>query len=228
MMTRKEKFVSVLKSKTPELEVSFKDESLLMKILSVVLFFNTSFMKSFVTTIGNTIYFPDRKDLLIRTDMQALMTLAHEYQHVKDYQKNRPWFLFSYLFPLTLLPFAILSIVFLPWFVTLALSLLCLAPWPAIWRKKWELRGYSMSLFVFDKIAREQGASNAERIDTLTSLADHYNTHFTGFNYYLMWPFGVRDTLEEIITDVLSGDLQKSDVIFSEVVEALENSKGSK
>lgn len=227
MMTRKENFVNALKKKTPDLEIKFKDESFLMKVIGLILFFNPGFMRGFVTTIGKTIYFPSRQDLLLRTEDSAIATIAHEYQHVKDYEKNPFWFMFSYLFPISLLPLAILSFIFLPWFVSLALCLLTLAPLPAYWRTKWEVKGYTMSMFVFNKLAIEKDVSSGERVNRIFTLVNMYDKHFTGMNYYLMWPMGVRNQLSDAARDILSGEIEKTDVIFSDVVEALEATRVS-
>lgn len=225
-MTRKNKFIDSLKSNNDKFQIKFKDKSLLMKVLSVILFFNPKFATKFITTIGNTIYFPSAKNLEERSEESVLMTLSHEYQHVKDYQSNKIWFIFSYLFPISLLPFCLLSFLILPWFVSLLLLLVCLAPLPSYWRCLWEVKGYSMSLFVANELAVEQKLTSEEKDLRLKKMADYYEEHFTSFEYYLMWPFGVKKKMDKVRNDIVSGELKKSDVIFSEVVKALEESKG--
>lgn len=226
-MTRKEKFVSALKSKNPDFNIKFKNESLFMRLLGILLFFNKSFMTKYTTTIGNTIYFPSREFLLLRAEHDALITMAHEYQHAKDHQNYPIWFMFSYLFPIVVLPLAALTILFLPWWLCLTLVVLSLTPIPAPWRKNAELRGYTMSLFTYNEVLKEKKVSQSERATLLYDQADKYSDHFTSMDYYLMWPFGVEDYLHDMVRKILADELEKTDVIYGEVVEALEKSKSS-
>ena len=223
-MIRREKFVKILQEKTSGLEVKFKNKSNLMKLLGFILFFNSKFMTDYVTTIGKTIYFPTETDFLAETETSSIMTLAHEYQHVKDYEKTPIWFIWSYLFPLSALPLLLLSFVFLPWYIAI-FSLLSLAPLPAYWRMRWELRGYTMSLFMFHAIAKERDMESQRLRETLQSLVEHYNKQFTGWAYYVMWPFGVKKKLLLAVEKIISGTLAKEDVIFRDVINALEKSR---
>ncbi len=206
----------------PNIKLSFKNKSLLMKIMGLLLFFVPEFKTKFVTTIGNTICFPSEKEL---EDKKYLITLCHEFMHVRDGQKLPVLFQLFYLFPLTLAPVALLTLFFLPWPITLVLLIICLSPLPAPGRAYFELRGYTTSLFAINELAKEAGMSEPERKDKLIKAADIYNKQFIGFNYYLMWPFGVRKQLEANTTKILSGKLAEEDDIYKEVAKAIADSK---
>jgi hypothetical protein len=225
MITRKERFIAELTKLSPDLKIAFKDESLLMKIIGFLLFFNPKFKTGFVTTIGNTIYFPSKKNFREREDWSAMMTLAHEFRHIQDHQKYGLWYNLTYLFPLCLLPLVLAAGFLLPWWLTLVLLVLCLAPLPSPWRKNYEFRGYTMNLFVFNQLAEESKMLPLDKFERLDELVEHYNSHFTNFHYYLMWPFGVKDKMDDCVDDIVSGEIEKTDDIFGKVSEALKSSK---
>mgnify|MGYP007046843866 CR=1 FL=1 len=81
-----------------KLDVKYKDTSFLMKLLSLILFFNKDFMKSFTTTIGTTIYYPS-EEFVKNSPITSLITLLHELVHIIDYNKNKLLFTLLYLFP---------------------------------------------------------------------------------------------------------------------------------
>ena len=222
---RLDAFVSELQKKTPDLKIAFKDESWLMKLIGKVAFFNPKFMTSFITTLGSTVYVPSREWLAKQPDSSMLQIMAHEYMHMRDNQKWNFLFHLAYLFPITLLPVIAALLFVLPWWACLMLAAVCVAPLPAPGRMHFELRGYTMSMFVIDRMAQESNKPQAWRMQLLNEVADVYDSQFTGLNYYVMWPFGVRDKLKDEIAAIDSGDIVKSDVIYLEVAEALEASK---
>ena len=73
----------------PNLKIKYKDESLFMKILGSLLFFNKSFMATYTTTIGSTIYFPSKKFVEERY-YSSILILLHELVHVQDGIKFNP------------------------------------------------------------------------------------------------------------------------------------------
>src|SRR4030043_385107 len=96
----------------PNLKIKYKDESLLMKILGKLMFFNKGFMTSYTTTIGSTIYFPNSNFVKARP-ISSSVILLHELVHLYDNSKfTAPLFSFLYLFPqiLVLLFFPLLFI----------------------------------------------------------------------------------------------------------------------
>lgn len=221
---RFEAFSSVLSKNIPHV-IKYKNSSLLMKILGYILFFNPNFMTGFVTTIGNIIYFPNKEYISERDDLGAIQILSHEARHIKDLEEvGRLPFTLSYMFPQVLAPLALLGLL-INWWVALIAFLVCLLPWPAPWRKHWELRGYIMSLFFANEAMKENGVGQEERTKKLAQAANYYNSNFTNFNYYLMWPFGVKEELAIASKKIISEEITKEDVIYNEIKEAFVASK---
>lgn len=224
-MTRSDQFVLELNKKANGVSIKFKNESLLMKIIGKIMFFNQLFMTAFITTIGKTIYLPSREWLQKQPEQSMLITIAHEYVHVRDYQKFNLLFMFLYLFPLSLMPFMTLLFFVISWPIALVLTLLCLAPLPSPARMYFELRGYTMSLFAFNCLADEHEMPEATKIENMNRMIEHYNTNFTGFNYYLMWPFGVKSKLHKNAQTIISGKMSDTNVIYSDVAAAFAATK---
>ena len=155
-----------------------KEESKFMKILNILLFFVSGFMTNFTTTIGKTIYTPKG---FYDNAFGAFATLAHEYVHLYDDQFLMKGYKLQYLFPQILAIFSLLSIlaIFNLSFLWFLLFLLFLAPLPAPGRTKIELRGYGMSI----KVRQWLG------IEVVDKHISYYAQHFTGPEYYYMWPF---------------------------------------
>ena len=133
----------------PDLRIRFKDESRLMKVIGWVLarVGMGAFMTDFTTTIGRSIYFPSRA---WAAELEPWDVVAHEGVHARDDKRvGGLWFRFSYLFPLSLLPLALLSLGAIWgsswWLVNLA-WLGAAAPWPAPGRVHWERRAYLMTI----------------------------------------------------------------------------------
>lgn len=118
-------------------KIRSKSESLLMRIVGTLLFFNPAFMRDYTTTIGNTVYFPD--GFVDRDPGTAWGVLAHEGMHLEQFRRVGPIkFSLAYLFPA---PLALLALgaFWSPWFL---LAMVFLAPLPAPWRVKWEREAY--------------------------------------------------------------------------------------
>lgn len=206
-------------------EIKYKNESWLMKLLGKILFFNSKFMTGFVTTIGNVVYFPNREYIAERETLGALEVLSHEARHIRDLEQvGKLPFTLSYMFPQILAPLALFGLL-INWWVAVIALVVFLLPWPAPWRKHWELRGYIMSLFFSNEAMKEAGLSQEERATRLAKAAEYYNDNFTNLSYYLMWPFGVKEELAKASEKILSGEIIKEDVIYDEVVSALRESK---
>lgn len=220
MGKRFDEVVRLFALKSPGFEVTFKDESWLMKLIGMILFFNPRFMTSFITTIGKTIYFPSKAHLEEVPESSNVGVLCHEYMHIRDYDRWSIWFFLAYMFPLTLLPLAI-AMLFVYWPVALVLIALCLAPLPSPGRMYFELRGYIMSLYTYDILAKEVGISEQGRTEDMLQMVDFFNTQFTGLSYYLMWPFGVKKQLNDAVKLILSDMLEETDGIYGEVAEVL-------
>lgn len=224
-LERFQKFYALLQAQMDGFRIKFKNQSTLMKIIGYILFFNKSFMTSFTTTIGKTVYFPTEEHLEKKGNLNAISTLAHEYQHAKDADKiSAPLFGLLYLIPLAVAPF-MWFFAFYHWALGLGLFLLFLAPLPAPMRMYYELRGYTMSLFVRNEIYKEKGISKPNRRDMLMDLVEAYNKQFTSANYYFMWPFGVTSQLEKAVNDIISEKMIEKDDIYKEIVKAFQDSK---
>jgi Zn-dependent protease with chaperone function len=232
MTERFDKFEASLAKKLPGFQVKYKDESTFMKLIGMLMFFNKTFMTGFVTTIGYTVYLPTR------AKSGSISTLAHEYRHAKDAsQITRVLFGMLYLLPQLLgIPGALAALILVPlllfgvvswswWLLPLMLTALFLAPLPAYFRKKYEVNGYTMSLFMTNELLKEGGFDKNARKERLTASAARYNKNFTGANYYFMWPFGVEEDLQEALDKILSEEISKEHEVYQEILDALEESK---
>src|SRR5690606_9146614 len=157
------------------LKIKFKNESFLMKIISLILFFNKDFSNLYITTIGNTCYFPNR-EFLEKHIKASLITICHEYVHANDNEKNK-LFPFLYLFPQILAPF-MLVFGFYSWILALILFTIFLLPIPSYFRKIYELRGYKMSLFAYNELNKEEGILDEKSGYFLANAAIDFNKCF--------------------------------------------------
>ena len=171
-----------IKKEFPDFEYVDKRYSKFMKFLAQLLFFNKSFMSSYITVVGNKVYVP-KLPWKKTNPYGAIEVLSHEWVHMKDNKRLGIWFKLLYLFPQILAPLALLGF-WNPWFL---LFLLCILPYPALWRAKFELRGYTISMAVRYWLLKEE-----PNYDFLVK-------QFTGPNYYYMYPFEdyMRERLEE-------------------------------
>lgn len=181
-------------------KVKVKDNSFFMRMLGTLLFFNKSF-KTYTTTIGSTVYFPADKF------NSGLMwpTLAHEAIHIMSAKKyTKPLYFFLYLFPQSLAPFAFLALLaiwFSNWWLLCLLFLLCLAPLPAYFRYRDELKAYIMSLFVV------WHRYNLKEISDRN--IEHVAQKFYTSHYYWMWPFKkkVKEQIILAVGQIMYGEL---------------------
>jgi hypothetical protein len=148
-----------------------------MKVLGTLMFFNPQFKTSFVTTIGDTIYFPTKE----YTDKASVSEVfIHECIHIHDEKNSSALFKVGYLFPQILaLPMLLLLFV-LTWKIVIPLALLCLLPWPAPFRAKAERRAYFVSM----RVGYQLHGWSPE------SQGNHYASNFKNSSYYWMMPFG--------------------------------------
>lgn len=142
------------------------------------------FMERYYTTIGETIYVPDRI-LENPAGANLVRTVTHELVHIADSNRlTGAFFKFLYLFPQSMASLALISLL-APLslkFLWCLLFLLCLAPIPAPFRYLFELRAYRMQILFSrteDKLTDEQMVPIYEWIEKqlCTSL------------YYWTWPF---------------------------------------
>lgn len=187
-MTNQEQFTALYKEiskRHPKFSIKRKETSTFMKFLfeiSLMRLWNKNFMTNYITTIGNTIYWPmDRRDESpVGSSQSDFDVLAHEYMHIFDRQRlGTLVYTLSYLFPqwLALLSLGAIGAIWTPWCYLFLLCLLFLAPWPASGRRDIELRGYGMDLAVKEWRSGVMGTEEFYNFST---------EQFTGWSYYRM------------------------------------------
>lgn len=176
-MNNFEQAVSVAKTHFPNLKIKYKDDSFFMKFLSYVLFFNKDFMSKYITTIGETIYYPSKQHVMMNEE-NAVNVLCHELVHVQQ-SKNNKLFKVKYLFPQILSVFALLALfAFWTKFALLALVFLVfLIPMPAAFRAEYEYEAYVTTMYC--KFVRDNEVSPNTMIHLITQ-------NFTTSSYYWM------------------------------------------
>lgn len=180
----------------PDLQIKYKDQSTLMKILGTLLFFNPGFKTSFITTIGNTIYWPN--EAFVQNNAHAVSEIfIHECTHMYDEKRvgSAP-FTLGYLFPQLLLLPVLFLLFFLSWKIVLPLALLTLAPWPAPWRALFERRAYFTSMLVGYKLYNWDPAVTAPS----------YAKNFKNSSYYFMMPFGQDEAFAKEAAAIKAGN----------------------
>jgi hypothetical protein len=183
MATDKEKFQilsALIKSKHPGFSNKTKDQSFLFsKILGpIVGLFNKTFLTDYITTLGDTVYWPNQESM---DSDWAWKVLAHEYVHICDNNRNHVLFPLKYGFPQVLAIFALgtLGVFWSLWCLLFLLFLVCLAPLPAPGRTWAELRGYTMTMAV---------EAIWYGLDVDSNFEDWISNQFTSMAYYRMDP----------------------------------------
>lgn len=125
-MSDKELFDKIsqsIKEDHPSFDVRFKSESKYMKLLDLLSFpFNNRFLDGYTTTIGSTVYFPNREDLERNYGTYARV-LAHEGVHIFDDERHGLWFKVSYaLFEAAFIPLVVAFAIVGSWVPVAALA----------------------------------------------------------------------------------------------------------
>lgn len=186
--------------KSEGITIKYKDESPFMVALSKILFFNKRFMSSYTTTIGNTIYVPNRQYPLVNAS-KYVHILFHELVHVSDSRKDGlVRFCLQYLMPQSLSLLALLSVFAFvsPYFLLFLLALLFLLPAASPWRTRYEARAYAMSILFYwwyykMPVRDDKG--------WLTRSYPRIVENFTGWSYYRMCPS--KDKVHQEIQKIL-------------------------
>jgi hypothetical protein len=165
-------FKKYLQNKFPGFDIVDKKKSLRMIFLSRVLFFVPGFMKNFTTVSYPIVYTSSLAEWHANPD-RAIVTLAHEYVHLRDRKRLGLFFNFLYMTPQALFVFALLY-PYSDWFL---LFLFCLLPFPSLGRTWAEIRAYKMTMAVFYWLYGVQYS------------VDHIVHQFVSPNYYWMFPF---------------------------------------
>lgn len=175
---------ALVSEEIPGFSVDYKDTTKDWKLrfaAVVVGLFNERFMTGYTTTLFPKVYFVSEEKMR-RNYVGSFRTLAHEYVHLYDQKQHPLWFPLSYLFPQVLAVFSLLALGAIWYFplIWCLLFLVFLAPLPAPWRSKWEIRGYLMNLLIESRV-------NDGRVPV--RLKNLLSDVFTGWGYYKMWPF---------------------------------------
>ena len=161
-----------IKINIPDSEIRSKKQSTMMKFLSKLLFFNKSFMTSYVTTWYPHIYVP-KLPWKYKNNLPAIATLAHEWVHLHDRRRLGWFFNFLYMMPQCFFIFGLLAF----WNLWFLLFFLFILPIPSPGRAWAEFRGYRMTIAVYYWLS-------GQKVD-LKWIVDQ----FVSSNYYFMWPF---------------------------------------
>lgn len=193
----------------PNVKIAYKDHSLLMRVLSTLLFFNPLFMRSYITVLGNTVYFPS-DHYPNSHPVSSFIVLLHELVHVYDQDRlSKPLFSILYLFPQILfLPTLLLFLI--SWKIALPLILLTLLPWPAYFRMIFEKRAYLASLYVIHCLNNKYHYNI-----NLHQKKQFFIEQFKDSYYYYVWPFKSLDNdFNQAIKKILQGSRPYEDHIF--------------
>lgn len=193
----------------PKLQIKYKDQSYLMKILGMILFFNKNFMTSYATTIGSTVYFPS-ESFVERRGIYAEIIFLHELVHVNDSQKYGKFiFGFLYMSP-QILAVLCLPLLFISWKIALILIILFAIPIPSFFRMHFEKRGYMVSLYALNEFG------NKFNFDPeLDKHCKDYSEHFKNSTYYFMWNFkSIDKELKQAAQTIQDGNKPFEDPIF--------------
>jgi hypothetical protein len=210
-----EKILTKILGYYPKFQLKFKNESTFMKILGSLMFWNKDFVEHYTTTMGNTIYFPNR-EFIPSHPVSTLATLLHELTHIYDGNKLPPGiFGILYLFPqILVLLLPILAFFIGPFSLLLILFLL---PIPAYFRMYFEKRAYLVSLYVLNQLN--------QKFQVNINLNDHkenYLLDFKNSNYYFMWPFNSLDEkFEEGLKLIKIGRHPYEDPVFAIIDDIL-------
>lgn len=176
------KAVESIKEEFPDFKIKYKNEAkgLYKLIFWVAMLFNKNFMVKYTTVLFGNVWFPNR-EFFEEDDHRSYAILSHEYIHMKDKQKL--WILFDllYLFPQSL---SILSVFSFLAFIDIKylfflIFVLFLLPFPSIFRRIFEMRAYTMSMFIEYYTYDIIGAETISRIKSKLTNWDYYKISYS-------------------------------------------------
>ena len=176
---------------------------LLLYYVSFMFIWQRRFLEGYNTVIGKTVYITD---ITIDTKNwdKLYLTMRHEFIHMLQDDKYGLLFKVAYLFPQLVGIFSILALLAI-WFSNFWLlslvALAALAPWPAPFRAKWELEGYTQSLLAMHEGGEVLGEHHLEWV---------VKQFVTAKYYFMRWgrasiEADVRSIIGRIKTGQLSG-----------------------
>jgi hypothetical protein len=201
----------------PSLKIAYKDQSWFMKMLGYLLFFNPEFMSSYITTIGDTVYF-STENWVASNPVTAEAILLHECVHMSDEKRwTKILFGFTYLLPQILILLCPILFFFIHWYIALPIMLLFALPLPAYLRMYWERRAYIAGLYVQQKLSAKLGLNpnlDAQVVDDLEQ--------FTSGAYYWAWPFHNIDAdFTNAVTKINAGQRPYDDTTVFDMIDDL-------
>ena len=168
----------------PTLKIAYKDQSSFIKLIGALLFFNPGFMTDYITTIGDTVYFPSEKSVT-SDPIDASLVLLHECVHMSDEKKwTKLLFAFTYLLPQILILLCPILFFYMHWYIALPITLLFALPLPAYFRMHWEKRAYIAAIYARQAVTKKLNLDPELAADAADDLKQ-----FSGAGYYFMWPF---------------------------------------
>lgn len=191
----------------PKLKINYKNESILMKIIGFILFFNKDFLSEYTTTLGNFIYFPN-KEIIRKRPISMSIVFLHELVHVYDFNKLNIIFSILYLTP------QIFFIFFIPFTIIFGkiglLFLLFLLPIPSFFRMYFEKRAYLSSLYVIYKISNKLkfNPNLNENKETMIFSLSSYPYYYAWFYKFLNKDF------DKSISKILNNERPFEDPVF--------------
>ena len=205
--------VDKAKKHFPDLNIKYKDESMLMFFMSKVLFFNKDF-NSYTTTIGSTVYFPSNI-YVDNSPTRSTTLLMHELYHIySSKKKGKFYFSLLYLFPQIL---ALLSVpvFFLFGLIKSLFCLLFLLPFPSYTRMIEERNAYIISLYTINKYN-----SNYTDFDILDNQKKYLVENFLNSSYYWMWPSKkIIKYFDDIVIKIKNNEKPVCDADFYVIVD---------
>jgi hypothetical protein len=191
------KLVFHIEKQIPGFQLCSKKESTLMRILSVVLFFNKGFMGKYVTTIYPRVYVPQ---IPWNSSLESrISVLAHEFVHLRD-RKRLGWaFNLLYLSPQIFALFALGAF----WNIWWLSALFFLLPLPSPGRAWLEFRAYKVSIAMHWYLGKHKTNTVWLR------------EQFVGSGYYWMFPFKkfVERHILKATEDVESGKFLSPEIL---------------
>jgi len=160
----------------PDIQIKYKDQSILMQILGKLMFFNPDFMSKYITTLGHTVYLPNQQ-YAINSPNGFYETFIHETVHMYDQKRFGLLYQLAYIFPQLLSVLAFLLSFLITWKIMVPIGLMFLAPWPAPWRTYFEKRAYFVQMYASNQIFNS---------DPYTTGVQYANWFRNG-DYYWMW-----------------------------------------
>jgi len=169
---------TVAKKLVPDVKIRYKNTSWLMKLIAVLVYpINRYFMTEYTTVLGTTVYFPSREWLQARYT-RAISIMSHELVHLVDRSSEKKlMFEIKYMFPQILGLFSIFAVLAFisPWFLLFLGFLVCLAPWKAVYRLRYEATAYCMSMH-YQEIIKDSF--------DFTYWVNVYASELSGSSYY--------------------------------------------